>query len=111
MLIRPLFMLLFVVSLRVAAQPLSLETALGEPILPANQPLAEVQVYCFPREIHVISRAAFNSGRRRAELLRQRVLNEVVLRGEARQWAEAKTRVEWLEMLSGNGYRNVSATR
>ena len=45
MLIRPLFLLLFVVSLRVAAQPLRLETALGRPILPANQPLAEVQVY------------------------------------------------------------------
>ena len=65
-------------SLRVAAQPLSLETALGMPILPANQPLVEVQVG---------------------------------LHGEARQWAEAKTRVEWLEILPSNGYRNVSAAR
>ena len=48
------------------------------PILPANQPLVEVQVG---------------------------------LHGEARQWAEAKTGVEWLDMLPGNGYRNVSATK
>jgi hypothetical protein len=33
------------VSLRVAAQPPRLETVLGRPILPANQPLVEVQVY------------------------------------------------------------------
>jgi hypothetical protein len=36
------------VSLRVAAQPLRLETALGRPSLPANQPLVEVQVVTPP---------------------------------------------------------------
>ncbi len=39
------------------------------------------------------------------EQLRQQLLNEVVLRGEGRKWAEAKTRVEWLDVLPGNGYR------
>ena len=46
--IRLLFLLLFVVSLRVAAQPLSLDDALAKPILPANQPLVEVQVVTPP---------------------------------------------------------------
>jgi len=111
MLIRLLFVLLFVVWLPVAAQPLSLDEALGRAILPANQPLVEVQVYTAS---HVKSMPLVSSAQQwtqARELLRQRVLNEVVLRGEARQWAEAKTRVEWLDILPGNGYRNVSATR
>src|SRR5215510_9404447 len=103
MLIRPLFLSL-VVWLPVVAQPLSLESALGRPILPTNQPLVEVQVYtashvkCMP----LVSSA--QQWTRSKELLRQRILNEVVLRGEARRWAEAKTRVEWVDTLPGNGY-------
>jgi hypothetical protein len=42
-----------------------------------------------------------------AASLRQRVLDEVVFRGEqARQWREAKTKIEWLETIEGGpGYR------
>jgi Domain of Unknown Function (DUF1080)/Acetyl xylan esterase (AXE1) len=103
--IRLLFLPLFVVWLPVAAQPLSLDDALGRPILPANQPLVEVQVYTAS---HVKSMPLVSSAQQwtqAKELLRQRVLNGVVLRGEARRWAEAKTRVEWLDVLPGNGYR------
>jgi hypothetical protein len=105
MLLRPLFLLLFVVWLPVGAQSLSLENALGRPILPANQPLVEVQVYTAS---HVKSMPLVSSAQQwtqARELLRQRVLNGVVFRGEARRWAEAKTRVEWLDVLPGNGYR------
>lgn len=42
---------------------------------------------------------------RYVENLRKRILDEVVLRGEARRWARAEGRVEWLETLpGGDGY-------
>src|SRR5262249_29780661 len=39
------------------------------------------------------------------EQLRRQLLNELVLRGQGHKWAEAKTRVEWLDVLPGKGYR------
>src|SRR6478752_7564209 len=88
-----------------AAQAVSFENALAKPILAANQPLVEVQVYTAS---HVKSMPLVSTAQQwtqTKEQLRQRVLNEVVLRGEGRQWAEAKTRVEWLDVLPGKGYR------
>lgn len=41
-----------------------------------------------------------------ANRLRSEVLEKVVLRGEAKSWAEPKTRVEWLDSIDGgSGYR------
>jgi cephalosporin-C deacetylase-like acetyl esterase len=40
-----------------------------------------------------------------SEQIRNQVLDRVVLQGEAKNWREAKTRVEWLETLNGPGYR------
>ena len=105
MLIRVLPLLALAGWLPAAAQTSNLDAALAKPILPANQPLVEVQVYTASRvkSMPLVSRAQQWSQTK--ELLRQRVLNEVVLRGEGRKWAEAKTRVEWLDVLPGNGYR------
>jgi dienelactone hydrolase len=100
-----LFLLPLVASLPAAAQSQSLEDALAKPILAANQPLVEVQVYTAS---HVKSMPLVSSAQQwthTKEVLRQRVLNEVVLRGEGRKWADAKTRVEWLDVILGNGYR------
>ena len=102
--IRTRFLLSLIVSFPVAAQTLSLDDALAKPILAANQPLVEVQVYTAS---HVKSMPLVGSGQqwtRSRELLRQRVLNEVILLREGRRWAEAKTRVEWLDVLPGKGY-------
>jgi hypothetical protein len=103
------FLMLFLLSLLAcnpaAAQPAGIENALARPILAANQPLVEVQVYTAS---HVKSMPLVGSAQqwtRTKEQLRQRLLNEVVLRGEGRKWAEAKTRVEWLDVLPGRGYR------
>ena len=99
------FLLLLLACLPVAAQPLSLENALAKPILAANQPLVEVQVYTAS---HVKSMPLVNTSQQwtqTKELLRKQLLNEVVLRGQGRKWAEAKTGVEWLDVLPGNGYR------
>lgn len=100
-----LFLLSLLAYLPVAAQPLGLENALATPILAPNQPLVEVQVYTAS---HVKSMPLVSSAQQwthTKEQLRQQLLNEVVLRGEGRKWAEAKTRVEWLDVLPGNGYR------
>jgi dienelactone hydrolase len=98
-------LLLLAATLPAAAQSLSFEDALAKPILPANQPLIEAQVYT---ATHVKSMPLVSTAQQwtqTKEQLRQRVLNEVVLRGEGRKWAEAKTRVEWLDELPGRGYR------
>src|SRR5262245_6269481 len=103
--IRMRLLISFVVWLPVAAQSLNLEDALAKPILAANQPLVEIQVYAAS---HVKSMPLAGSAQqwtKTKELLRQRVLNEVILRGEGRRWAEAKTGVQWLDVLPGNGYR------
>jgi hypothetical protein len=103
--IRLLLLLSSVLCLPIAAQPPSLEDALSTPILAANQPLVEVQVYTAS---HVKSMPLVGNAQQwteTTERLRQQVLNEVVLRGEGRAWAEAKTRVEWLDVLPGHGYR------
>lgn len=103
--IRTRLLLSLVVWFPVAAQTLSLDDALAKPILAANQPLVEVQVYAAS---HVKSMPLAGSAQQwtqMKELLRQRVLNEVILRGEGRGWTEAKTRVQWLDVLPGNGYR------
>src|SRR5260370_17852762 len=41
-----------------------------------------------------------------ARNLREDILNKVILRGEAKRWAEASTKVEWLDTIPGGaGYR------
>ena len=103
--IRLLLLVCFAAWAPVWAQVSSLEDALAKPILAVNQPLVEVQVYTAS---HVRSMELVGSAQqwtKTAELLRQRVLNEVVLRGQGRRWADAKTRVEWLDVLQGRGYR------
>src|SRR5215472_11211356 len=103
----PIRMLLlsFIVLLPVGAQPLSLENALAKPILAVNQPLVEVQVYTASRVKSMPLVSTAQQWTQTKEQLRQQLLNEVVLRGQGRQWAGAKTRVEWLDVLQGNGYR------
>lgn len=105
MTLRNLFLPSLFVCLPVAAQSLSFEDALARPILAANQPLVEAQVFTAS---HVKSMPLVGSAQQwtqAKEQLRQRVLNEVVLRGEGRKWAAAKTRVEWLDVIPCRGYR------
>lgn len=100
-----LFLLLLLVNLPVAAQTLTLENALSRPILAGDQPLVEVQVYTATRVKSMPLVSSAQQWTKTKEQLRERVLAEVVLRGEGRKWAEAKTRVEWLDVLPGRGYR------
>lgn len=99
----PLLLLSAAGLVRAAAPDLGV--VLGQPILEPNLPVVEVQVFTarrVPPLPPVATAAAWSS---EAARLRQRVLDEVVLRGEARAWAAAPLRVEWLGTLPGGpGY-------
>ncbi|MFB3825956.1 MAG: alpha/beta hydrolase family protein [Bryobacteraceae bacterium] len=88
-----------------AAGPLDLPGALAKPILGPRQTTFEVQVYAGSRVPHVRVPGAAAEWERAAAAIRQRVLRDVFLRGEAARWNEFKGRIEWLEDLQGSGYR------
>ena len=87
------------------AQTTPVESALSKPLLAPNQPLIEAQVYtaAHVKSMPLVSTAA--QWDQVSEQIRNQVLDRVVLQGEAKNWSEAKTRVEWLETLTGPGYR------
>ena len=89
----------------VLAQNLPLEFALSKPLLAPNQPLIEVQVYTAARMKSMPSVASAAQWDQVAQQIRTEVLDKVVFQGDAKRWREAKTRVEWLDTLSGPGYR------
>lgn len=75
-------------------------------IVDSQQTLSEVRAFCQQRVApltDVESREAWDAY---ATELRQRVLDEVVFRGEAQRWKRADRNVEWLgEIEGGEGYR------
>ena len=102
---RRLHFILALLSAAAFAQTSPIESALSKPLLAPNQPLIEVQVYT---AAHVKSMPAVGSvaqWEQVSDQIRNDVLNRVVLQGEAKNWLAAKTRVEWLDTLTGPGYR------
>src|SRR5260370_40465889 len=98
-----LFLLSILAYRPLAAQPLSFENALAKPILAANQPLVEAQVYTAS---HVKSMPLVSTAQQwtqTKEQWRRQLWNEVVLRGQGRTWAEAKTRVGMARRTSRQG--------
>ena len=84
-----------------AAEPSSGEKGpLAEAILAPNQTTVEVQVFTATRVPAMAPAAAAADWSATAATLRRRVLDEVVLRGEARAWASAPVRVDWLDTLA-----------
>ncbi len=95
-----------------AAEPSPVAGYLKRPILPADDVMLEVRDYVrgkVPRlhrpgsEKSNIQTAA--DWEKESERIRQDVLKNVVFRGEAAKWRDAKTKVEWLSTLPGEGYR------
>lgn len=97
---------LVLVPMALSAQPVEeVKKWLEKPLLDAQQPQVEVQVYTASRVPLVPGFRTAAEWQRYAEDLRSRMLNEVVYRGEARRWRAAPGKVEWLETLEGPGYR------
>lgn len=83
-----------------------LDAILAQPILQPELPTAEVQVFTATRVAPLPPAATARDWQREAERLRRKVIDEVILRGEARRWQSAKTRVEWLDTIeTDHGYR------
>ena len=88
------------------AQDLGLHAVLSKRILAPNQPLVEVKAYTASRVPPLTVRPDQADWEQYADEIRERTLNDVIFRGEAKAWRDAKTRVEWLETIDGGpGYR------
>jgi hypothetical protein len=88
-----------------AAERAEIEKLLAHQIVDAELPLAEVQDYCerrVPRMPQLTTREDWGET---ASKLRREVLENVVFRGEARAWREAKSRVVWDDRIECDGYR------
>lgn len=79
---------------------------LSHAIVDSEEPLADVQAFLEARVPRVSAPASRAAWELEASTLRQRVLDEVVFRGQASEWRDARTQVEWLETIEGGpGYR------
>lgn len=80
---------------------------LQHPIIDAGLPLKEVQDFCEARVPVMPKVNSAGEWQRIAEQMRRDVLDKIVFRGEAaKQWREAKTKVEWFDVIDGGpGYR------
>src|SRR5262245_5956053 len=94
------------------AEPSPVADVLKRPLLPADDVTSEVRDYLRPKiprlqppgtEKSTIKTAA--DWEKEAERIRQEVLKNAVFRGEAAKWRDAKTKVEWLDTIPGEGYQ------
>ncbi len=93
-------------ALGACAQEPGLQEILAESILASNQPEIEAQVFTSSRVPAVRIPSSSDEWEEIAAETRRRVLDEVVFRGEARAWRDARTRVEWLDTIAGGpGYQ------
>jgi hypothetical protein len=106
------FLALLVALPAFAADPSPVAEFLKRPLLPADEVTLEVRDHCRPKiprlhppgsEKSTVKTAA--DWEKEAERIRQDVLKNVVFRGEAAKWRDAKTKVEWLDTLPMDGYR------
>ncbi|MCZ7586703.1 MAG: acetylxylan esterase [Deltaproteobacteria bacterium] len=88
-----------------AAEPSDLEKVLARPVLDADQPLIDVQLYCVGRIPKMPEVSSPDQWTMEADRLRETVLRDIVYRGRAAQWRDAPARVEWLDTIEGGpGY-------
>lgn len=89
-----------------AANAADLRQSLARPILEPETPLKEVQAFCDARIPHMPKVRSVSAWERRADKMRSETLENVIFRGEAKQWRDAETKVEWLDTIPGGpGYR------
>ena len=98
-------LLLILSTLALAAQQPGVDEALSRPILATEQARIDTQVWTASK-VPVLrvpqDRAAWTA---QARTLRQRLLDEVVYRGVAREWRTQKVVVESFGEIAANGYR------
>jgi dienelactone hydrolase len=92
-------------SILVAQIPEAVQSYLDWPLLDPKQSQMEVQVHTASRvpPAPVFSNAVTWQGY--ASDLRRQVLENVVFRGRAAEWRKARVKVEWVDTITGQGYR------
>jgi len=89
-----------------AAQTTDVGILLEKAILKEQQPVQEFRDYVEPKIPRIPEFKHLADWQRYAEETRKQVLEQIVFRGAlAKQWRDAKTRVEWLDTLPGKGYK------
>lgn len=104
-------LLLATLSLPLLAQkpaqpPSDLEALLQHTILPADLPMRELQLFCLPKVPKMPAVKTQAEWQAYADQTRRDVLDKIVFRGAlAKQWRDARTKVEWFDTLEGGtGY-------
>ncbi len=88
------------------AQDLGLHKILAQRILALHQPTVEVKAFTASRVPALRIPETREAWEEYARDIRERTLNDVIFRGEARAWRDAETRVEWQGTIPGGpGYR------
>lgn len=77
---------------------------LAREIVSSDVVMTQVESFCEGRVRRMPEITSLKEWQKYAKRLRRDVLKKVVLRGQAAKWAKAKTNVEWLETLDGEGY-------
>ncbi len=94
-----------VASVLQAADTAALQALLQRPIIGPNLALAEVQVFTENRVPLMPPVKTVADWEKQANRMRRDTLANVVYRGEAAAWRDAKTKVEWLGTIEGGpGY-------
>ncbi|MBI85999.1 MAG: hypothetical protein CMJ81_22615 [Planctomycetaceae bacterium] len=88
------------------AEQIDLAAVLGQPIINPTQTLSDVQDFTFVRVPPMPQANSVAEWEQIATRLRRDTLERIVFRGEASQWRDATTKVEWLTTIDGGpGYR------
>src|SRR5262249_14627138 len=83
-----------------------LAKALARPIIGPRKTLNEIMDYCDAAPPKMPPPQSLAEWEKRAQQMRSDALKQVIFRGEAAAWRDAKSRVDWLETIEGGpGYR------
>ncbi|MBE7493613.1 MAG: acetylxylan esterase [Verrucomicrobiaceae bacterium] len=89
-----------------------LETLLVHPILAKGQPERESRAFCDPKVPRLPQVTTLDEWKAFADQTRREVLDKVVFRGMlAKQWRDAKTKVEWMDTIEGGAGYSIKKLR
>ncbi len=89
-----------------AADEAWIAAALNRPVLAPGEPLKEIKAFIEPRIVRLPQFSSREPWERAAQQMRRDMLDEIVFRGTAASWRDARCRVEWLDTIAGGpGYQ------
>jgi dienelactone hydrolase len=108
----PRLVLTALLAAAAAAQtPDPVRAALAKSVIDPKQPLVEVQVYTAARTPPLPTFRTASEWKAYSSALRKRVLDEVVLRGQARAWSRTPLRAEWSGTIRGGSDYEIRKVR